>query len=463
MAKNKVKILNNVKKIHFIGIGGIGMSGIAEYLVRKGFTVTGSDLVLSEITKKISDKGVEIFEGHNENNLNPDTDLVVYTSAVKEDNTEFVKAKKLGIPAVKRAAILGEIVNDKILIAISGTHGKTSTTAMLAKIFIDCNLDPTVFLGGTIDFLEDGNSRIGEGKYAVVEADEYDRSFLTLRPDYIVVTNIDLDHTDIYSSLDDLKKTFVKFISGSKECVKVIGYGDDRNVLDVFCTLKNKNCYTYGFGGHNNFIIDESYKAGENMIFELNNHKIEISVPGRHNILNASATFILSEWLEIDRDCLARNLKSFFGVNRRLELKYNKGIKVYDDYAHHPTEVEYSFNAVKEVAKSRVITVFQPHTYTRTRDFYEAFAYALKGNDITILTDVYPAREKKIEGVGSELIYDKLLFIDENKVYLKNSFDEVINLLDEVIEKGDTVIFQGAGNITDLCSTYVKKLNAGRN
>ncbi|MCX6165030.1 MAG: UDP-N-acetylmuramate--L-alanine ligase [Ignavibacteriae bacterium] len=459
----KIKILDGVKNIHFIGIGGIGMSGIAEYLVRKGFTVSGSDSTFSEITHKLSAIGVKIFEGHNESNLSEDTDLVVYSAAIKDDNPELFKARNLGINTIKRAKMLGEIVNDKKLIAVSGTHGKTSTTAMIAKILIDCNLDPTVFVGGTTDFLEGGNSRIGNGEYAVVEADEYDRSFLTLKPDFAVITNIDLDHTDIYKNLDDLKNSFSEFLSNGKENLKVIGFGDDRNIIDVMKLMQNKNCFTYGFGKNNDYVIDESYLTGSKIKFDINNNYIELSVPGRHNILNASAAYIIGELLGVDKECVIGKLKSFYGVNRRLELKYNKEIKVYDDYAHHPTEIEYSFNAIKEIAKSRVITVFQPHTYTRTRDFYEGFAYALKNNDVTILTDLYPAREKEINGVSSKLIYDKLMLINKNKIFYEKSFHNVIKKLDEIIKENDTIIFQGAGDITDLCNLYVKKLNERRN
>jgi UDP-N-acetylmuramate--alanine ligase len=463
MSSDTVKILIGVSKIHFIGIGGIGMSGLAEYLAKNGYDVSGSDSVLSELTDRLLNFGVNIFEGHSEKNLSADTDLVVYSAAIKEDNPELAKARKLNITSVKRARMLGEIVNDKFLIAVSGTHGKTSTTAMIAKIMIDCNLDPTVFVGGTIDFLEDGNSRIGKGIYAVVEADEYDRSFLTLKPDIAVITNIDLDHTDIYKDLGDLKNTFGEFLKNGKEDLKVIGFGDDRNILDVMNSVKNKNCCTYGFNSENNYVIDESYLKDSKIIYNINKNTVELSVPGKHNVLNSSAAFITGELLEMDMECVARNLKSFCGVKRRLELKYDKEIKVYDDYAHHPTEIEYSFNAVGEVAKSRIITVFQPHTYTRTRDFYEGFAKALKNNDVTILTDLYPAREKAIEGVSSKLIYDKLVSSGENKAYYEPEFDDIIKRLDDIVKENDTIIFQGAGDITNLCNLYVKKLNESKN
>jgi len=463
MTDDKIKILEGVKKIHFIGIGGVGMSGLAGYLIKNGYEVSGSDSTLSELTERLAGFGVKIFEGHNDNNLSNDTGLVVYSAAIKEENPELAKARKLNITAIKRAKMLGEIVNGKFLIAVSGTHGKTSTTAMIAKIMIDCDFDPTVFVGGTIDFLEDGNSRIGKSKYAVVEADEYDRSFLTLKPDIAIITNIDLDHTDIYKNLDDLKNTFGEFLKNGKENLKVIGFGDDRNIIDVMNLIQNKNCYTYGFNKENSYLINESFLKESNIIFKIRERIVELSVSGKHNVLNASAAFITGELLGLNRECVVRNLKSYYGVKRRLELKYNKEIKVYDDYAHHPTEIEYSFNAIKEVSKSRIITVFQPHTYTRTRDFFESFANALQYNDVTILTDLYPARESAIEGVSSKLIYDKLMLISKNVTYYVPKFNDVLKRLGEVVKENDTIIFQGAGDITNLCSMFVKKLSELKN
>lgn len=462
MTDLRIKILNGVTNIHFIGIGGIGMSGIAEYLVKNGYDVSGSDMVLSDITARLSECGIRIFEGHKESNLPENTGLVVYSAAVKNDNPELIKAKALGINSVKRAKMLGEIVNDKFLIAISGTHGKTSTTAMISKILIDCKFDPTVFVGGTVDFLEDGNSRIGNGKYAVVEADEYDRSFLNLKPDIAVITNVDLDHTDIYKDLDDLKNTFREFISSGSKNMKVVGFGDDKNVIDVMDSLDKLKCISYGFGLQNNYVIEKLEVSNTNVQFGINKEKIELSVPGGHNILNATASYIVGELIGLDRECVVRQLKSFYGVNRRLEVKYNKEVIVYDDYAHHPTEIKYSFEAVKEIAISRVITVFQPHTFTRTRDFYEDFANALRDNNIVILAELYPAREKHIEGVSSQLIFDELVKMKNENVFYEKTFDGIIKKLKEVMLENDTIIFQGAGNITDLCKQFVNELkNSG--
>lgn len=439
------------------------MSGIAEYLLKKDFYVSGSDSTPSDITGKLSEIGAEIFVGHSENNISENVNLVVYSAAIKDDNPELLKAKELGINTIKRARMLGEIVNDKILIAVSGTHGKTSTTAMISKILMDCGFDPTVFVGGAADFLENGNSRIGDGKYAVVEADEYDRSFLTLTPDFTVITGIDLDHTDIYENLDDLKNAFKKFLSLGKKDFKVIGYGDDKNVVDLMNSVNNKNCFTYGFEAHNKYLISKTDFSEGICRYEINENHIEISVPGKHNILNASAAFIVGLLLDAGINCSVGSLKSFFGVKRRLELKYDENIKVYDDYAHHPTEIIYSFNAVRQIAKSRVITVFQPHTYTRTRDFYREFANALKNNDVTVLIDLYPAREKGIEGVSSELIFDELKRITKNEIYYLKGFDETLKKLSEIIQVNDIVIFQGAGDITDLCGLFVENLKQQRN
>lgn len=434
------------------------MSGIAEYLVKNGYEVSGSDSTPGEITERLSSFGVKIFEGHDAANVNNDIDLVVYSAAIKAENSELAETIKLGIKNVKRAKMLGEIVNNNFLIAVSGTHGKTSTTAMIAKVLIDCGLDPTVFVGGTIDFLEDGNSRIGKGNYAIVEADEYDRSFLTLSPDIAIITNIDLDHTDIYEDIEDLKNTFVDFINGGKKDCCVIGFGDDRNISAVLNSVYNKCSFTYGFGKKNNYVIEESYLKDSKIRYEMNGEFIDLSVPGKHNVLNSAAAYVTGSLLKLDPETVASSLNSFQGVKRRLELKYRNEIDVYDDYAHHPTEIDYSLHAVKEISKSRVITVFQPHTFTRTRDFYEGFANALKDNDITILVDLYPAREKAIKGVSTELIYDKMKSMGLDNVYYEKSFENAINKLGEIVKKDDTIIFQGAGDITDLCSAFVNKM-----
>ncbi len=459
MQKNKPEILINVKHIHLIGIGGIGMSGIAEYLLHQDYFVSGSDITPSFITSRLKGLGAVISDSHRKENITKEIDLVVYSSAVKSDNDEFAEAKKLGIKTIRRAEMLGAIVNNKVLISVSGTHGKTSTTAMVAKVLIDNDFDPTVFVGGNLDFLEGGSSRIGNGEFAVVEADEYDRSFLALDSDKIIITNIEIDHTDIYKDLDDIKNTFIKFCGSSKENLELIVFGDDTNVKDVIKKLDSENIKSYGFGENNTFVLSDYTSTDISAHFAINGYGINLNLLGRHNALNASAAFALGGSLGINSDSISKSLNGFKGVQRRLQLKYSNDINVYDDYAHHPTEVKSSFEALKNSTENRIITVFQPHLYTRTKDFYKEFAKALMENEIVILAKLYPAREKEIPGVSSGLIFDEIKKISNTKVYLIEDFKNIILKLKEIMKPGDTIIFQGAGSVTNLCDEFIKNIN----
>jgi UDP-N-acetylmuramate--alanine ligase len=454
----KKNIFEDVKKVYLIGIGGIGMSGIAEYLARQYFEVSGSDITLSDITRRLKDFGINIFEGHHESNLSDDTDLVIYTSAVKDDNEEIKKAKKLNIRMMKRAEMLGHIVNDLYLISVSGSHGKTTTTAMISKVLIDNNYDPTVFVGGSLDYLEGGTSRIGKSKYAVVEADEYDKSFLTLSSDLIIVTSIEKDHTDIYEDVEDLKNNFMKFCNKRKINSKIIGYGDDNIVVDVLSSYPESEKVFYGVGKNNDIKIENIKQNNSNINFSTQGVEIELNVPGDHNALNATAAMIASSEIGIDINSFRKSIKKYSGVQRRLELKYNEKIKVYDDYAHHPTEVKASLKALRRTSPGRIITIFQPHLYTRTNDFYCEFAGALMECDILILAKIYPAREQEIEGVSSDLIFKEFKKISDKKVYYLDEFNRIIEKLDGTVEEGDLIVFQGAGDVTNLCDIYVKHL-----
>jgi len=456
MPDNKNNILTNVRKIHLIGIGGIGMSGIAEFLERKDYEISGSDLYPSQITERLKSFGIKIFDGQNSENITDDIDLVIYTAAVKKDNPEYKKATELGIKMVKRAVMLGEIVNDLYLISVSGTHGKTSTTAMIAKILIDNGFEPYVFVGGTLDFLEGGSSRIGKGNIAVVEADEYDRSFLSLKSNVIIITNIELDHTDIYKDLAELKNSFKQFIDNAKPGAKIIACGDDLNILDLMKNIEAKHKVLYGIKDNNNYKIENIINTNGKTYFDLEKNTIGLKVPGLHNALNSTASYLACSAIGVDLKKFAESIFDFTGVDRRLELKYKNDIKIYDDYAHHPTEVSASFKAIKDNAKGRIITVFQPHTFTRTRDLYNEFAESLKENDVVILTDIYPAREKEIKGVSSELIFNELKKF-QKEIYYAKSFESVIDTLNKIIKKDDTIIFQGAGSITELCEKYIER------
>ena len=453
--------------IYFIGIGGIGMSGLAEYHLKSGYNVSGSDMAETEITKRLAELGAKIYKGHSGKNINSAVDTVVYTSAVKPDNPEMKKADELGIRKVRRAEILGEIVNDKFLIAVAGTHGKTTTTAMIGKLLVDAGLDPLIFVGGSVQLFDGGASRFGSGGYAVVEADEYDRSFLALRPNVSVITNVDEDHLDIYKDLGDIKDTFRLFCDRSKYGAYMIFCGDDDNIKSFMNSI-NREKISYGFEDKN-YLKITGYKPSErNVNFSiLNSHaeydNIRLNMIGRHNALNSTACFAVSKVLNIDFDKFKESISGFRTVDRRLELKLDKnGIKVYDDYSHHPAEIKATISGLKESGTGRVITVFQPHLYSRTRDFYKAFAAELSAADEIILMDIYPAREKPVEGINSELILNELISKGANAVIINGNNEITEKLLNEVRE-GDVIVFQGAGDITNLCGEFVKKLEEKKN
>lgn len=450
------------ENIYFIGIGGIGMSGLAEYYLRNGYNVSGSDMTETHITQRLSGLGAKIYNGHSAMNITPELDTVVYTSAVKSDNPEMIKAAELDIRLVRRAEMLGEIVNDKYLIAVSGTHGKTTTTAMIGKLLVDAGLDPLIFVGGNVQLFDGGASRFGNGKYAVVEADEYDRSFLALRPNIAVVTNIDADHLDIYKDLDDIRETFRQFCDRSKYGAYMIYCGDDENIKSFMNTI-NREKISYGYDEKNYLkIID--YKAENNVLnFSiLNSHRsydnVKLNMVGSHNALNSTACFAVSKVLEIPFEKYKESINSFRTVDRRLQLKFDhNGIKVYDDYSHHPVEVAASLKGLKEMSQGRLRTIFQPHLFTRTRDFYSEFAQALAISDEVLLMDIYPAREKPIEGITSELILNDALKQNKN-MKLVSERKDIIAWLKNDLKSGDVIVFQGAGDVTNLCNEFVNLL-----
>ena len=452
-------ILDKIK-IHFIGIGGIGMCGLAEYHLHAGNKVSGSDLMESDTTKRLQKSGATVKIGHSGENVNRTIDVVVYSAAVKDDNPELKKAKELGLKTMKRAEMLGTIVNDKYLIAVAGTHGKTTTTAMVGKLLADAGLDPLVFVGGNVKLFDGGASRYGSGKYAVVEADEYDRSFLFLKPDISIITSIDEDHLDIYSDLADIKRTFGMFCGNSKQGSKIIYCGDDKNIQDSIGNVK-RDKYSYGFGNGNYFKITDYSKADNKLHFSIMNSTavykdIDLNLIGKHNVLNSAACFATGRMLNIDFVIYKMSINDFKTVDRRLQMKYNKDIVVFDDYAHHPKEIESSLLGLKEFYKGkRIISVFQPHLYTRTRDLYIEFAKSLGIADEVVLLDIYPAREKPIEGITSGLIMEEMNRQNKSVKYF-GSGDDALDFLSSFVEKSDIVVFQGAGDITLLCDNFLK-------
>lgn len=450
--RKNIGVLKINGAVHFIGIGGIGMCGLAEYLLVKGFRVTGSDITRTGITDRLVKKGAKIKYGHKAGNIGKDVSLVVYTSAVKTDNPEYAAAVERNIRTVKRAFLLGEIVNGKILIAVSGTHGKTSTTSMIAKILIDAKYDPTVFVGGNLDFLGGAAYRIGKSRYAVVEADEYDRSFHTLKPSIAVITNIELDHTDIYKNENEIVESFRVFADSLKPNGYFVTNGDDSNIRKV---MKGRICRRADFGKRTINKISTVKTDAEGITFKLNDIRIKLGIIGRHNVYNASSAFIAGSILGIKATVILKSLASYPGVKRRLELIYDKAYSVYDDYAHHPTEVSSSLKSMVEIKKGRLIVIFQPHTYSRTGIFYGDFAKALSVADVVYLLPVYAAREMPVKGVTSKLIYNELRK-DGTECRLMKGPGDLLKALGKGVKKDDCVVFQGAGDVTNYGRIFIK-------
>lgn len=442
----------SVRNIHFVGIGGIGMSGIAEILIDQGFHVSGSDLHKSDITDYLASLGAVIYEGHSASHVE-NAEVVVYSSAVRpQDNPETAEALRRNIPVIRRAEMLGEVSRLNYCLAIGGTHGKTTTTSMCGLVMMKGGLDPTVIVGGRLKGLGGTNARLGHGKWTVVEADEYDRSFLQLLPTIAVITNVEADHTDIYHDMDDLRTTFAQFAG------KVPFYGyvalciDDPHTMELLPAI-NKPKVTYGLSPQCEVrAVDISFHHRSSRCNVLHNGELlgamELNIPGVHNIRNALAAVAVGLKMSIPFETITAALREFTGVYRRFEIKgERRGVLVVDDYAHHPTEVHATLQATRNGWNNRIVCVFQPHTYTRTRDFYADFGKSFSDADILIVTDVYPAREQPIEGVTGELIaLAARQFGHRNVHYLPNKAD-IADAIDTIAREGDIVLTLGAGDI----------------
>jgi len=458
-------MLSKSKSIHFIGIGGIGMSGIAELLNSQGFKISGSDLIESERTRYLKGLGIKITISHNKKNIkNPD--LVVYSSAVNLDNVEISESKRQGIPIIRRAEMLGELLKLKeISIAISGTHGKTTTCSMLSSILIEANLNPTLIIGGIVNNFG-SNAILGKGEIIVVEADEFDRSFLSLKPTMSVINNLDLDHIDCYKNIDEVKDAFLSFANSlpfygtASICI------DDQNIIDIKNKIK-RPYKTFGLNKEAQIKACEISYSGFESKFSLyvENYfqdEIILSVPGKHNIQNSLAAISVALDLNIEVDIIKRGLKKYNGVKRRLEIKHrlDNGTVLIDDYAHHPSEVKASLLAIKEAYNNRIITVFQPHLFSRTLNFYHDFADALSLSDIIILMDIYPSREKPINDVNSSLIYNDMIKKGHSNIFLNSDSSLIPNIINEIYNQGDIIITMGAGDIYKQNNIIFGVLNA---
>jgi UDP-N-acetylmuramate--alanine ligase len=460
-----------IQRIHFVGIGGVGMSGIAEVLLNLGYKVSGSDLKNSAVTARLAGFGAAIFEGHSAANIS-DAEVVVTSSAIATDNPEVVEAHKLHVPVIQRAEMLAELMRLKYGIAIAGMHGKTTTTSMVASVLAAGGLDPTVVVGGRVDAMG-SNARLGKSQYLVAEADESDRSFLKLSPILSVVTNIDREHMDCYRNMRDVKKTFLDFMDRVPFYGMVVACNDDPLVRRLLPQAQRRTV-TYGTKRGSDFLIklgerlgnpgNASGEAGPLSRFRVSYRKQDMGeftlhVPGVHNILNATAAIAVGIGLDVGVEAIRVALDQFRGVDRRFQLRGRvAGVSVIDDYGHHPTEIKATLAAAKQCGFRKVHAIFQPHRYTRTRDLMEDFTTAFTDADSLFMLDIYAASEKPIEGITGEALAQQIEAKSGRSVQYVSSFSSAASAAAAVAEDGDMILTLGAGSVSQLGPMLLEKL-----
>lgn len=438
--------------IYFVGIGGISMSGLAEILSEAGFTVSGSDRNASPVTRMLEKKGIRVIIGQSAQNITPDIDCAVFTSAIREDNPEYIAVRENHIPCLTRAELLGQIMkNYETPIAVSGTHGKTTTTSMISEILLEADTDPTLSIGGIYKAIS-GNIRIGRSGLFVTEACEYTNSFLSFCPKIGIILNIEEDHLDFFKDLEDIRSSFRKFAELLPENGCLIINGDIDRVHELTDGLSCR-VVTYGFGADNDYMTEQvHHDESAHPSFRLHSpggtvRDFSLLVPGRHNISNAMAAIVLADLLHIDSEITAKALGKFSGTDRRFEYKGAiGGVTIIDDYAHHPTEITATLQAAKNFSHNRLWCVFQPHTYSRTKAFLSQFAQALSLADKIVLADIYAARETDTLGISSIDLKEKVASLG-GECYYFPSFDEIENFLLESCINGDLLITMGAGDV----------------
>lgn len=439
-------------RVHFVGIGGIGMSGIAEVLRNLGYVVSGSDLKESDVTRRLESLGAKIHSGHREENVS-DVDVVVISSAVKKDNPEVVAAKRRKIPVIPRAEMLAELMRLKYAVAIAGSHGKTTTTSMVATVLNAAGLDPTAVVGGKVNVLG-SNAKLGKSDLMVVEADESDGSFLHLHPSIAVVTNIDPEHMDHYQTLDALKSAFIEF------CNRVPFYGlnvlclDNPNVQSLLPMIE-KRYVTYGSSHAADYRLEGIKLDGYKSTFrafrrETDLGEFTVQMVGAHNAMNALAVIAVAEELDVPLDTVRTALAEFGGVQRRFTVKGEaKGVTVVDDYGHHPTEVKATLAGARKAFGRRIVVAFQPHRFTRTHDLFEDFCASFNDADLLFLTDIYAAGEQPIDGVTSEKLAEAVRAHGHRDVTWVGKRTDLVSAMQPRLQDGDIVITLGAGDITN--------------
>lgn len=440
--------------IHFVGIGGIGMSGIAELLINLGYTVSGSDLKLSSITRRLADKGATIFKGHSKKQVTG-ADVLVTSSAISNENPEVIQAKAQGIPIIPRAAMLAELMRIKYAIAVSGAHGKTSTTAMIAQILNTGGLDPTVIIGGLLMGL-DTNALHGQGEFIVAEADESDGSFLQYTPAIAAVTNIDLEHLDFYTDIEDIKNKFVQFINSVPFYGVAIICLDNEHIQDILPRITVRHT-TFGLSAQADLQAGQiRFENGRSRFTVRRGNRelgeIVLNLAGQHNILNALAGIATGLELKLSFEVIKQALEEIKGVRRRLEIKgEKKQILVMDDYGHHPTEITATLNAVRESFPGRrLVVVFQPHRYTRTQALFNEFSRSFYQSDVLILVPIYAASESPIPGVDSRLLCQGIQSHGHKDVSFAPEFTQALSMVTHKLKPNDLVLTLGAGDIHTL-------------
>lgn len=448
--------------VHFIGIGGISMSGLAEILLEENFQISGSDMKASAMTDKLASLGASIMIGQKASNITDDIDLVVYTAAIHPDNPEFCAVKEHGIPMLTRAQLLGQMMdNYKNPIAVSGTHGKTTTTSMLTHVLLAAKKDPTISVGGILDAIG-GNIRVGKSDILVTEACEYTNSYHSFNPVISIILNVEEDHLDFFSGIEEIRESFRTFarklpkhgllvVNGDMDCTDFIQEGVAADIVTFGITGKN---LTYSAA---NISYDEqgngSYDLVENG--QITDH-INLHVNGIHNIMNSLSVIAVARRLGIDSEDIKKGLLSFTGTKRRFEYKGERnGFTIIDDYAHHPTEIAATLNAAKKYPHNEIWTVFQPHTYTRTMAFLDEFAEALSISDHVIVTDIYAAREKDLGQVHAKDIVERMKKYDVDVTYI-SSFDDIEKFILKNLKNNDLLITMGAGNVVDIGENLLK-------
>src|SRR6266852_4743428 len=441
-----------IQHLHFVGIGGIGMSGIAEVLLHLGYEISGSDLKLSPTTERLAALGARITEGHAPANVTGAKALVV-SSAVDEQNPEVQEARRLQIPVIPRGELLAELMRLKFGIAVAGSHGKTTTTSMVATILNAVGLDPTVVVGGRVGTMGGSNARVGHSDFLVVESDESDRSFLKLAPIIAVVTNIDREHLDCYTSLDDIRASFTEFVN------KVPFYGaailclDDANVQSILPLIKRRTI-TYGTSAQADLEVSEAVCERASSSFRLRFRGADLGrfclrVPGAHNVLNATAAVAVALELDQKPDAIREALATFSGVDRRFQVRgVERGVTVVDDYGHHPTEIRATLESARLGDYRRILVLFQPHRYTRTQFLMDEFAGAFHQSDRLFLMDIYAASEQPIEGVTAEVLAQRVRGFGHRSVEYVGSMERGIDAIVAAAGDGDLVVTLGAGSVS---------------